>query len=295
MPSEQPDSSSALPSAPIGFFDSGVGGLSVLDTVFHHLRDESYLYLADTQHMPYGERDPQEIVRLAASCLTWLVSQHQVKMLVVACNTASVCLPAMLERPEYQALKTLPIINPITPTCRWVAEGPYRRVGVIATMATVLSKQYVERIQAANPKIEVQQVACELLATFIEHGKTHKPLFQSILEEYLAPLIEWEMDALILGCTHYSHIGQEIRSQLPDSVDILDPADFIAHEIKQQLKCQGSSSVAEDHVQAITFRVTGEPNEFEQVSDELPMKNITVDIVQAAVVPLILPETPNTD
>ncbi len=201
----------------VGVFDSGVGGLTVLRQLYDRLPHESILYVADTAHLPYGVRSPSEVLHYTRGILRWMVAQP-VKLVIMASHTSSaLALPTL--RQEFQ----IPIVGMIEPAAH-VATTSGRKIGVIATPATAKSQAYRLAIEAINPAIEVWQVGCEDLVPLIEENRLSDPQTEAIARDALSPLLQLDIDALIYGCTHYSHICHMIRALLPDRIRTIDPA-----------------------------------------------------------------------
>lgn len=206
------------PKQPIGVFDSGVGGLSVVQELRSRLPGEEIIYFADTAHVPYGGRSHTELLHLGEWILNFFV-EHQVKVVVAACNTSSaVSMPILKE--HYQ----IPIITVLEPGAREAARVSHGRIGVMATQTTVGSQAYPRRVADFAPDMEVTQVACPRFVPLIEAGVIEGPEIESVVQEYLEPLLKARIDTLVLGCTHYPFLTPVIRRFLPESVQIIDPA-----------------------------------------------------------------------
>ena len=183
--------------APIGIFDSGVGGLTVARAILDQLPNESTLYIGDTARGPYGPRPLAQVREFALETLDFLVDQG-VKALVIACNTASA---AMLR--DARERYSVPVIEVIQPAVRRaVAATRSGRIGVIGTQATVDSKAYLDAFAAA-PNLNITSVACPLFVEFVERGETSGPQITEVARTYLKPVIDADIDTLVLGCTHY--------------------------------------------------------------------------------------------
>lgn len=265
---------------PIGVFDSGVGGLSVMEHIVARLPGEDVVYLGDTLHMPYGSKDPDELFERVACNLRWLVEQQGVKLLVVACNTADTTLsPNCYPQRSPLSIPRVPVLGPVLPVCRWVAESNLRRVGVMATVVTVDSNIYPKTLHALNPAIEVRQIPARGMARLIENGETTGHAFELYLEELLRPLVRWRMDALVLGCTHYAHIRKAIAQRIPSNVKILDPADFLAEAVVDTLHTEGLNQPGSRQGEQ-RFFVTSEPEAFVQVARNLALPHLRVEQVR---------------
>ncbi len=269
LPSDTPDSFKN----PIGVFDSGLGGLRVLDRLMQTLPDERFVYLGDTLHMPYGEKTQAQVTEYLSACLNWLFEQHRVKMMVVACNTAASVAPHLFSHyPE------VPFVDPVTPICRWLATaGKYRTVGVMATPATVASNRYQVLLDALNAPILLSQVGCDNLATLIEAGQGDTPACHALLRQYLRPLQDRGAEAIVLGCTHYPYVMDQVAALSPDA-DVLDPAVFMALEAKQLLaKHQlASPQVTGRPIAEVDYFVTAEPDRFYETSRRMPFQALAM-------------------
>jgi glutamate racemase len=238
---------------PIGVFDSGVGGLTVFKALQQTLPHESFIYFGDTAHVPYGDRPPHEIQSLSRQILDWLV-QQPIKMAVVACNTSS-ALALDAVRNDY----SIPILGVILPGAK-AAVKQGKRIGVIATPATVASDCYRQAILEINPEVQVFQVACPKFVPLIEANKIDDLETRAAVEEGLKPLRDAEIDTLVYGCTHYPHLAAVIQSLLPSGIIYVDPAEHIATATAQELEILNrKSSQLERTTQ---FFVSGCPEKF---------------------------------
>jgi glutamate racemase len=245
---------------PIGVFDSGVGGLTVLQEVHRQLPNESVVYFGDTARLPYGKRSPAEIIEYVYEILHWMQSV-QVKMAIMACNTSS-ALALDIVRKDFD----LPILGLILPGAR-AAVGKGKRIGVIATTATVKSEAYVRAICESDPQAQVFQVDCPEFVPLIESDRIHDPYTMQVAREYLQPLIEANIDTLVLGCTHYPHLSGVLRKILPSHVALVNPASYVVRAASQELDLMGLKCLENRRDRAQTrFFVSGEPDRFAQVS-----------------------------
>jgi glutamate racemase len=226
------DSSPELQRARIGVFDSGVGGLTVLREIYRQLPHESVLYFGDTARLPYGTRSQAEIIQFSREILAWMVQQG-VKMVIMACNTSS-ALALEAVRSEFN----IPILGIILPGAR-AAVQKGQRIGVIATPATATSNAYRNAVQEIDPAAQVWQMACPEFVPIIEHNRIHEPYTRQVAEEYLAPLLEQNIDTLVHGCTHYPYLSPVLQSILPPSVAIVDPAVHVVKAATQELDLLG--------------------------------------------------------
>ena len=217
---------------PIGVFDSGVGGLTVWRELRHQLPEESILYFADTARLPYGERSPSEIQQYVREIVDWML-QHPVKAIVMACNTSSaVALEAV------QSSCPVPLSGLILPGAR-AAVQQGERIGVIATAATVASHAYRNAIREISAEIQCWEVACPQFVPSIESGQLSNFALRQMARGYLQPLVDCQIDTLIYGCTHYPLIDSTIRTLLPESVQIVDPARSLVTAVARELEFLG--------------------------------------------------------
>ncbi len=215
--------------APIGIFDSGVGGLTVARVILDQLPHEEIVYVGDTAHVPYGPRPIAEVRRYALDCLDQIVSEG-VKLLVIACNSASAaCLHDARERYD------VPVVEVIRPAVRRAAAATRNgRVGVIGTTATIASQAYVDAFAAA-PQVQVTGVACPQFVDFVERGITSGRALMGIAQAYLEPLQQADVDTLVLGCTHYPMLAGLIGLVMGDGVTLVSSADESARDVYRLL------------------------------------------------------------
>src|SRR4051794_36795106 len=215
--------------APIGIFDSGVGGLTVARAILDQLPRESVLYVADTARFPYGPKPIAEVRAYALEVLDLLVAEG-VKTLVIACNSAS---SAVLRgaRGRYD----VPVIEVIQPAVRAaVSASRIGRVGLIATEATVTSRAYDDAFAAA-PHVTLTSVACPRFVEFVERGDTNSPELFAVAEEYLAPIVSAGVDTLVLGCTHYPLLTGVISYVVGNAVTLVSSAEETAKDVYRAL------------------------------------------------------------
>ncbi|BAW95413.1 glutamate racemase [[Synechococcus] sp. NIES-970] len=242
---------------PIGIFDSGLGGITVLRALYRQLPQESIIYFADTARLPYGDRSPEELVQYVREILTWMEAQG-VKMVVMACNTSSAIALDVI-RSEFKT----PVLGLILPGARGaVSQG--KRIGVIATQATVNSCAYENAILEVNPEAAVWQMPCPEFVPLIEANRINDPHTKRIVQKRLQPLLEQGIDTLIYGCTHYRHLAGVIQSILPSHVTCVDPAEYVVRATEQELELMGWKNT--EPPRPTRFAVSGCPEQFAQSS-----------------------------
>ncbi|HET9843448.1 MAG TPA: glutamate racemase [Gammaproteobacteria bacterium] len=219
------------PKSAIGVFDSGVGGLTVLRELVKMCPNENFMYLGDTARLPYGTKSKETVIQYALSAAKILL-EHNIKCLIVACNTASsVALPAL-----QKAFPHIPVFGVIEPGAKACCE--HRQSGkivVLATESTTRWHAYQKAIHQLNPSLEVIEWACPLFVPLVEEGWTSGPLVKEIVKEVLAPILNMPMEMLVLGCTHYPILKDVIAEVIPNTT-IIDSASTTAQELLQLLK-----------------------------------------------------------
>nr|WP_196601517.1 glutamate racemase [Gloeocapsopsis dulcis] len=259
--------------APIGIFDSGLGGLTVLRQLYRQLPQESIIYLGDTARVPYGTRSPGEIVQFMREILTWML-QQRVKMVVTACNTSS-ALALNIVQKEFP----IPIIDLILPGAK-AAVQQGKRIGVIATPATAASNAYQGAMLEIDPSVQVWQVGCPEFVPLIEQNRIYDPYTKEVARQYLTFLLQQRIDTLVYGCTHYPHLAPVLRSLLPQSVKLIDPAEYVVAATARELELLRLSNT---HPPSPTrFCVTGCPQQFAQSSLQWLGYTPTVEAVSVA-------------
>ncbi|MDX1671830.1 MAG: glutamate racemase [Balneolaceae bacterium] len=212
-------------SAPIGIFDSGIGGLTVVKAVRNTLPHEHIIYFGDTARVPYGIKS-EETVRNYALQITDFLLKKKVKMILIACNTVSASARAEVEA----AAGSVPVLDVITAGTRAaMAFSNHRHIGVIGTLATIHSKAYEKAIREQNGKVTISSKACPLLVPLAEEGWTDNAVAEEVVKIYLQDFEDEKLDSLILGCTHYPLLKATIKKVLHDpNIEIIDSALSIA-------------------------------------------------------------------
>ena len=250
--------------APLGVFDSGLGGLTVVRALREALPHERIIYLGDTARVPYGTRGADTVIKYALGCASHLV-QRGVKAIVIACNTVSAVAPAKL-----RVDLDLPIFGVIEPGARaGVLASKRGRIGVLATTATIASGAYPRAVAAESTRAEVIGQAAPLLVPLAEEGWTEGEVPRLAVRRYLEPFVAWDVDTVVLGCTHYPllrpTIEREARLLLGEDVVIVDSANAAAREARDFLSSRGLARTREDHG-SIELLVTDLPKSFAEVA-----------------------------
>jgi glutamate racemase len=219
---------------PIGVFDSGVGGLTVVSALRRHLPAESIVYLGDTARLPYGSKSVETVTQYTRKNVAFLLARG-VKAVVVACNTASA-----LALPHLEA--TIPTWGVVGPGARRAAAITRGRVGVIATQSTVRSDAYGRALAELRPGVMVASRACPLLVPLVEEGWHDDPVTEEVARRYLAPLLAEDIDTLVLGCTHYPLLRPLLARVAGDGVRLVDSAESTAEEVARELAAAGSAA-----------------------------------------------------
>ncbi|MCH5271480.1 MAG: glutamate racemase [Lachnospiraceae bacterium] len=220
--------------APIGVFDSGIGGLTVVREIMRQIPNEKIVYFGDTARVPYGNKSRETVTRFSRQIVRFLQT-HEVKTIVVACNTASAYALDELEKEI-----DLPIIGVVKPGAKAAAEATRNgKLGVIATEATIGSRIYNQYIQELNPNVTIWGKACPLFVPLVEEGLLQDPVTEEIAGRYLSELIDSDIDTLILGCTHYPLIRSTIGRVMGEHVTLVNPAYETAMELKEMLAERG--------------------------------------------------------
>jgi glutamate racemase len=259
--------------APVGIFDSGVGGLSVAREIRRMLPAEDLVYVADTAYCPYGDRDDAEI-RERSLVLGGHLQESGAKLLVVACNTASgAALELLRERLSIPVIGMEPALKPA------VRESARGRVGVMATSGTLRSERFARLVDAYGNGAMVHPQACTGLADLVEDGVLEGPRLAGMLEAFAAPLREAGVDTVVLGCTHYPFVRGAIARALGPEVRLLDSGEAIARRTRQILAAE--NRLAAGAAGAFRFLTTGEVEEVAPVVSRLWPEPVAVEHLDA--------------
>ncbi|MBI4844920.1 MAG: glutamate racemase [Candidatus Omnitrophica bacterium] len=243
---------------PIGIFDSGVGGLTVVKEVMQALPGEDIVYFGDTARVPYGPKSQDTIIRFSIENILFLLRQN-VKLIIIACNTSSSVALSIVER-NFK----VPIIGVINPgAAEAVRLTKKKRVGVIGTRTTIKSRAYEKQIQLLAPQVRVFSEACPLFVPLAEEGWLEKDVTRQIADEYLKPLKTKHIDTIVLGCTHYPLLKPVIRKVMGDEVKLVDSARQVAKKAKIILEQNGLlAAKGAKSKSRICFYVSDEPENF---------------------------------
>jgi len=256
---------------PIGVFDSGLGGLTVVRQLQEQLPNESIIYFGDTARVPYGNKGADTIRRFALQVVRFL-EQQKVKIIVIACNTVSSVALELV-----QETAGLPVVGVIEPGARAALRLSHsKRIGVIGTTATIAAGKYPAILKSLNSGVKVFAHACPLFVPLVEEGWLDSPVTEEVARIYLAPLLFEKIDCLILGCTHYPLIKTTISKVIDGNIQIVDSAIETASEVRRVLQRQG---LLNDNTSPASqlFYVSDFPQKFEEVAQRLlgrPLVNV---------------------
>lgn len=259
---------------PIGVFDSGIGGLTVLKEIMEQLPGEDIIYFGDTARIPYGTRSRETVIKYSFQCIKFLLSQN-IKAIVVACNTASaIALDEALKAFD------VPIIGVIEPGAKAaVLNSRNNKIGIIGTSGTINSEAYQTRIRSLNRSSEVIGIACPLFVPIVEEGWADTDVARITAEKYLIELKEHSIDTMVLGCTHYPILRYTLNKVMGEEVILVNPAFETAKVVKNILK---DNSLLTDKIEKpnYSFYVSDDPEKFRRIGGNILGKEIaTIDKV----------------
>lgn len=251
-----------LADRPIGLFDSGLGGLTVMRALRQKLPREKFVYFGDTARVPYGGKSRETILRYSIENAIFLLDKD-IKLLVVACNTASAYAISKL-----QQIFSIPVIGVIEAGIECALRNPsHRHIAILGTQGTIASGAYQEEIKRRNPTVKVSAVACPLFVPLVEERLVKHPATRLIVQEYLKPLKDAAVDTLLLGCTHYPMLKQLIQEEMGLNVSIVDSASTCAEMVQLKLldmKCMQLKE-GEGHCH---FYVSDDPHKFNLLAND---------------------------
>jgi len=252
-------------SAPVGVFDSGVGGLTVAREIMRHLPNENIVYFGDTARVPYGSKSKDNIIRYSRQIIHFLKTK-EVKAIVIACNTASaLALDVVREETD------IPIIGVVEPGARAALDvTETKKIGVIGTEATIRSAMYEKIIQGIDSEATVIGKACPLFVPLVEEGFAKHQVTREIIDYYLASFLETDIDSLILGCTHYPLLRSRIREYVGDKMTLVNPAYETAMDLKKLLESCSMENTGENQEHAsYSFYVSDAADKFKQFANSI--------------------------
>ncbi|MDA9261780.1 glutamate racemase [Flavobacteriales bacterium] len=261
-------------SLPIGVFDSGIGGLTVAHAISKLIANENIVYFGDTAHLPYGDKSPDLIHSFVEDISKFLIQKESCKAVVIACNTASATSYEFLRDKH---LGNVPIFNVIDPIIEAITEdSTIKKVGLIATKTTVESGVYQEKLNRRNPEISIEVLATPLLAPMIEEGFSQDKISNTVIENYLSNPKFKDIDALILGCTHYVLIADEISEFFNGEVKLFDSTDILAIKLKAIL--ENESLLSEEKTQENKFYVSDLTKGFEESASRFYGEDLKLEL-----------------
>ena len=258
--------------APIGLFDSGVGGLTVLSALARQLPREHFVYLGDTARVPYGSKSPQTVIRYAENNANTLMAHHDLKMLIIACNTAS----AVALKPLQEQLD-IPVIGVIQPGAQAALKSSPSKIAVLGTRGTLNAGAYDQELKSLGYAGEIVHQPCPLFVPLAEEGWVEGPIPQQIARTYLQQ-VATTCDALILGCTHYPLLLPLLKSQWPQT-NFVDSAESTAKHVEAELKKQNLLNQS-GTPPSYLFRVTDHPQSFLRLATHFLSFPINVENVE---------------
>ncbi|HTM06134.1 MAG TPA: glutamate racemase [Patescibacteria group bacterium] len=239
-----------LKKRPIGIFDSGVGGLTVLKELRAQFPYEDFVYYADTAHIPYGNKTTKQVIYYSECAIQWMIKHHDVKMIIIACHTSSACCANLLQK-KY----LIPIIDTIQATVYAVLQEGSTSIALLATERTVQAKVHEHALRDAGYKGKIIPQACPEFVPLIEKGIITGPQIEKYIRTYCTHLA---VTAFVYGCTHYPFIEQSIKKIMSTNKVLINPA----HSIATQVKTVIENSVSDNKTGSIQFHVTGDRETF---------------------------------
>lgn len=254
---------------PIGLFDSGIGGLTVVRAVSELLPNENIVYFGDTARVPYGSKSNDTVVEYSIQAANFLLRKN-IKLLIVACNTAS-----SVALNELKRFLTIPVIGMIEPGAKMaLRESKNGVIGVIGTRATINNKAYAHELKRLNPKIKVHEKACPLFVPLAEEGWIDHKATEIIAKEYLSELKEKKIDSLILGCTHYPILRKVIQKIVGKNVKLIDSGSPSAHIVEEYLNGRGLRNIS-NQLGEREFYVSDVPTKFKEIAERFLGKKVS--------------------
>ena len=266
---------------PIGIFDSGLGGLTVMSAISELMPKENIIYFGDTAHVPYGTKSKETVTRFAIKISKFLI-KNNVKIIVVACNTASAFSLDFLK-----CNMQVPVVGVIKAGVHEaIKQTKNKRIGIIGTQGTIRSFAYINEIKNKDFKVKCFSYACPLFVPLVEEGwvenKNKKKIVEDITNIYLKNLIRKNIDTLILGCTHYPLLKQTIQKVIGNKIKIVDSATAVAHEVKKILEEKNLLNNKEED-KKYKFYVSDDPQKFETIGNRFLSKRIKISATKVEI------------
>jgi glutamate racemase len=247
---------------PIGIFDSGLGGLTVVKQIKNILPNENIIYFGDTARVPYGTKSKKTIIEFSKQNTEFLLS-HNVKIIVIACNSSTA---AAID--EIKNNVDIPVIGVIEPGAKTaVTQTKNKKIGVIGTNATINSETYTHHINMIDPEIKIYSQPCPLFVPLVEEGWINKKVTELVISEYLEPIKVSGVDTLILGCTHYPLLKHKISYFFDHKINIIDSAESCSEEVKTILKNKAMLNKS-SRIGNTTFFVSDTPSKFSEIGSK---------------------------
>lgn len=256
---------------PIGIFDSGLGGLTVLKKLVDALPSENYLYFGDTARVPYGEKTKDQLYQYVIEILNWYKSK-KTKAVLMACNTSSA---VVLD--EVKDSYDFPVFGLIQPVSYHIANSGAKNIGVIATSATVKSGAYSKNIMNHKPDINIFETGCPGLVEVVESGDCDSLKAYNLIESYIRPLLDKNIEKLILGCTHYPYLSNTINKLTGNPDLLVDPAQYLVQVVRNELADLDMLSDSEEGTRQ--YFVSANPEKFEEVGSKFYTDCSNVEMV----------------
>ena len=249
---------------PIGVFDSGLGGLTVLNDLAKSFPNQSYIYLGDLANLPYGNKSKNNIIKCSVSCANFLIEKN-VKGVIIACNTSSSY--------AYKKLKdslSIPVYDVINPCAESVSKSNLKKIAIIGTEKTIESNLYFDIIQSFNKKIQIYNVACPLFVPIVEEGLENSSIATSVINMYLNNLKKLDIQGLVLGCTHYPVLIKSLKSYFNNSIKIFKSGKALADKYEET----GASTYKKNNPVKIKYYVTDLPDRFVKYGNKFSFQKI---------------------
>jgi glutamate racemase len=255
---------------PIAFFDSGVGGLTVFEKIKKILPNENYIYFGDLKNNPYGEKSKNELIKISSEIFTFLDKKH-VKAVVMACNTTSANVYDELK--DKYKFKIYPIIQSCAEI---ISKLPVKKIGVLATEATINTSVYKKELLKHNPDLEVFEISCPPWVQIVEKGVRFEEKSIICVKQYLDKMLSLEPEKIVLGCTHYPYLLDILEKFAPREM-FIDPSEYFAEFIKDDLKAQNMLNNEQSSFEE--FLVSANPEEFKKAASGFyPISNLSIAI-----------------